>query len=94
MPTPNKPPEKLPLDKVFAPGGWLAKHHPNYEFRPGQLEMAESVEFALESRQHLLLHRRVRLQQMDHHLDLDRPSILVKGSCAELVPSRLLLRIS
>lgn len=51
----NKPPEKLPLDKVFAPGGWLAKHHPKYEFRPGQLEMAESVEFALESRQHLIV---------------------------------------
>ncbi len=55
MPPTNKPPEKLPLDKVFAPGGWLAKHHPNYEFRPGQLEMAESVEFALESRQHLIV---------------------------------------
>src|ERR1039458_196831 len=47
--------EKLSLDKVFAPGGWLARHHPNYEFRPGQLEMAESVEFALESRQHLIV---------------------------------------
>ena len=56
MPTPsNKPPDKLPMDKVFAPGGWLARHHPNYEFRPGQLEMAESVEFALESRQHLIV---------------------------------------
>jgi len=54
-PPPNKPPEKLPLDKIFAPGGWLAKHHPKYEFRPGQLEMAESVEFALESRQHLIV---------------------------------------
>ncbi len=51
----NKSPEKLPLDKVFAPGGWLARHHPNYEFRPGQLEMAESVEFALEGRQHLIV---------------------------------------
>jgi ATP-dependent DNA helicase DinG len=56
MPTPpTKPPDKLPMDKVFAPGGWLARHHPNYEFRPGQLEMAESVEFALESRQHLIV---------------------------------------
>jgi ATP-dependent DNA helicase DinG len=56
MPVPsNKPPDKLPLDKVFAPGGWLARNHPNYEFRQGQLEMAESVEFALESRQHLIV---------------------------------------
>jgi ATP-dependent DNA helicase DinG len=53
--TTNKPSEKLPLDKVFAPGGWLARHHPNYEFRPGQLEMAESVESALENRQHLIV---------------------------------------
>src|ERR1017187_7981407 len=50
-----KAPDKLPLDKVFAPGGWLARNHPKYEFRPGQLEMAESVELALESRQHLIV---------------------------------------
>jgi ATP-dependent DNA helicase DinG len=53
--TTNKIPDKLPLDKVFSPGGWLARHHPNYEFRPGQLEMAESVEAALENRQHLIV---------------------------------------
>src|ERR1035437_4743899 len=47
--------EKLPLDKVFAPGGWLARHHPKFEYRPGQLEMAESVETALENRQHLIV---------------------------------------
>jgi ATP-dependent DNA helicase DinG len=53
--TTPKPSEKLPLDKVFAPGGWLARHHPHYEFRPGQLEMAESVAAALENRQHLIV---------------------------------------
>ncbi len=53
--TDKKLSEKLPLEKVFAPGGWLARHHPNYEYRPGQLEMAESVESALESRQHLIV---------------------------------------
>lgn len=51
----QKTTEKVPLDKIFAPGGWLARHHPNYEFRPGQLEMAESVEAALEHRQHLIV---------------------------------------
>jgi ATP-dependent DNA helicase DinG len=53
--TNQKTTEKLPLDKVFAPGGWLAHHHPKYEFRVGQLEMAESVETALENRQHLIV---------------------------------------
>jgi ATP-dependent DNA helicase DinG len=53
--TNQKTTDKLSLDKVFAPGGWLARHHPNYEFRPGQLEMAESVEAALENRQHLIV---------------------------------------
>ncbi len=53
--TNQKTEDKLPLEKVFAPGGWLARHHPNYEFRPGQLEMAESVESALENRQHLIV---------------------------------------
>jgi ATP-dependent DNA helicase DinG len=51
----QKTTDKLPLDKVFAPGGWLAHHHPKYEFRAGQLEMAESVETALENRQHLIV---------------------------------------
>jgi ATP-dependent DNA helicase DinG len=44
-----------PLEKVFGPGGWLARHHPKYEYRPGQLEMAESVEAALANRQHLIV---------------------------------------
>jgi len=53
--TSKKPPEKIPLEKVFGPGGWLARHHPNYEYRAGQLEMAESVEAALAGRQHLIV---------------------------------------
>jgi ATP-dependent DNA helicase DinG len=47
--------EKAPLERVFGPGGWLARRHPNYEYRPGQLEMAESVEAASENRQHLIV---------------------------------------
>ena len=35
--------------------GWLARRHPNYEYRPGQLEMAESVESASENRQQLIV---------------------------------------
>jgi len=48
-------PQKVPLEKVFGPGGWLARHHPHYEYRPGQLEMAENVEAALEHRRHLIV---------------------------------------
>ena len=51
----KKPPEKISLEKIFGPGGWLARHHPKFEYRPGQLEMAESVETALENRQHLIV---------------------------------------
>jgi len=47
--------EKPSLEKVFGPGGWLARHHPNYEHRASQLEMAEGVETALENRQHLIV---------------------------------------
>ena len=56
MTTPSKKTTgQAALEKVFGPGGWLAHHHPNYEYRPGQLEMAESVEAALENRQHLIV---------------------------------------
>ena len=30
--------------QFFSRHGTLSKWHPNYEFRPGQLEMAEAVE--------------------------------------------------
>jgi len=53
--TDKKKTEKAPLEKVFGPGGWLARRHPNYEHRPGQLEMAESVEAASENRRHLIV---------------------------------------
>jgi ATP-dependent DNA helicase DinG len=31
------------MEEVFGPGGLIAQHHPNYEYRPGQVEMAEAV---------------------------------------------------
>src|SRR5438067_11711990 len=41
--------------QFFARHGILSKWHPSYEFRPGQLEMAEAVEQALEDRRHLIV---------------------------------------
>ncbi|HLY98681.1 MAG TPA: ATP-dependent DNA helicase, partial [Candidatus Angelobacter sp.] len=47
---------KLPtLYQFFAPNGLLSQAHPNYEFRRGQLQMAEAVEQALEERRHLIV---------------------------------------
>src|SRR5258708_12753946 len=31
------------MEEVFGPGGLIAQHHPNYEYRPGQVELAEGV---------------------------------------------------
>jgi ATP-dependent DNA helicase DinG len=31
------------MEEVFGPGGLIAQHHPNYEYRPGQVEMAHAV---------------------------------------------------
>jgi ATP-dependent DNA helicase DinG len=31
------------MKEVFGPGGLISRHHPNYEYRPGQIEMAEAV---------------------------------------------------
>ncbi|HEV2379696.1 MAG TPA: ATP-dependent DNA helicase [Terriglobia bacterium] len=42
------------LERIFGPAGWLARHHPRYEYRPAQLEMAEEVAAALEHRRHLI----------------------------------------
>jgi ATP-dependent DNA helicase DinG len=47
---------RLPtLHQFFAPGGLLSQAHPNYEFRRGQLQMAEAVEKALAECRHLIV---------------------------------------
>jgi len=46
--------DRQSLAQIFGPGGWLARHHPHYEHRPAQLEMAEEVAAALENRRHLI----------------------------------------
>ncbi len=43
------------LHTFFAPGGLLARTHPAYEFRRGQLQMAEAVEQALAEKRHLIV---------------------------------------
>jgi ATP-dependent DNA helicase DinG len=43
------------LYNFFAPGGVLSKAHPAYEFRRGQLQMAQAVEEALEQKRHLIV---------------------------------------
>ncbi len=43
------------LYNFFAPGGVLSKSHPAYEFRRGQLQMAQAVEQALAEKRHLIV---------------------------------------
>src|SRR5439155_14338284 len=43
------------LHQFFAPNGLLSKGHPNYEFRRGQLQMADAVEKAMQERKHLIV---------------------------------------
>jgi ATP-dependent DNA helicase DinG len=43
------------LYQFFAPGGVLSKTHTAYEFRRGQLQMAQAVEEALEEKRHLIV---------------------------------------
>ena len=41
--------------EVFGPEGLIAKEHPEYEFRPGQIEMARAVMRAFEEQRHLIV---------------------------------------
>ena len=43
------------VQQFFGRNGKLSKWHPKYEFRPGQLEMAEAVEQALAEKRHLIV---------------------------------------
>ena len=61
MPTPilinqaNARPERVTAKVFFSRYGLLAQSHPNYEFRPGQGEMATAVAAALADRRHLIV---------------------------------------
>ena len=41
------------LSDILGPTGQIARTHPNYEFRPGQIRMAQAVAEAIDARRHL-----------------------------------------
>jgi ATP-dependent DNA helicase DinG len=43
------------MEEIFGPRGLIARYHPDYEYRPGQVAMANAVAKALEHRHHLLV---------------------------------------
>jgi ATP-dependent DNA helicase DinG len=47
--------QDVSLYQFFGPGGVLSRTHPAYEFRRGQLQMAQAVEQALQEKRHLIV---------------------------------------
>src|SRR5919107_5485535 len=43
------------MEEIFGPRGLIARAHPEYEHRPGQIQMAEAVLRAFEERKHLIV---------------------------------------
>ncbi len=43
------------MEEIFGRGGVIERAHPSYEYRPGQIAMAEAVLRAFEERRHLLV---------------------------------------
>jgi ATP-dependent DNA helicase DinG len=43
------------MHEVFGPEGLIARAHPEYEYRPGQIEMARAVMRAFEEKHHLIV---------------------------------------
>jgi len=43
------------IEKVFGNGGLISKHHDNYEYRQGQIDMANRVAKAFEDKKHLIV---------------------------------------
>jgi len=41
--------------EVFGPDGLIANAHPEYEYRPGQIDMARAVMRAFEEKRHLIV---------------------------------------
>ena len=51
----SPPTQSSTVRQFFSRHGALSHWHPNYDYRPGQLEMAEAVESALADRKHLIV---------------------------------------
>ncbi|HLJ48268.1 MAG TPA: ATP-dependent DNA helicase [Bryobacteraceae bacterium] len=51
----SSPAKAITARQFFSRNGVLSRWHPNYEFRPGQLEMAEAIEAAIADKRHLLV---------------------------------------
>jgi len=43
------------MEEIFGPDGLIAQAHPDYEYRPGQVEMAEAVLRAFAEKRHLIV---------------------------------------
>ncbi|MEP6635129.1 MAG: helicase C-terminal domain-containing protein [Acidobacteriota bacterium] len=43
------------MESIFGPDGLIASAHPDYEYRPGQIQMAQAVMSAFEDRHHLIV---------------------------------------
>jgi ATP-dependent DNA helicase DinG len=55
VPNPKSKKGDVSLYQFFSPGGVLSRTHPAYEFRRGQLQMAQAVEQALQEKRHLIV---------------------------------------
>jgi ATP-dependent DNA helicase DinG len=51
----KSPRKRMTVRSFFGRDGILSGAHPNYEFRPGQLQMAQEIEAALAEKRHLLV---------------------------------------
>jgi ATP-dependent DNA helicase DinG len=43
------------MEEIFGRKGLIAQHHPDYEYRPGQVAMAEAIAEAMAGRHHLMV---------------------------------------
>ncbi len=43
------------MEEIFGKNGLIAKHHKDYEYRAGQIQMAEAVLRAFEQKKHLIV---------------------------------------
>ncbi|MEP6946493.1 MAG: DEAD/DEAH box helicase [Acidobacteriota bacterium] len=44
-----------PSDAIFGPEGLISKFHANYEYREGQVRMANEIAVAFETKKHLIV---------------------------------------
>ena len=75
------------MEEIFGRNGLISKHHKDYEYRGGQIKMAEAVLRAFEEKKHLTLEGLNRIISIKASLNSKEISDNLKLTFPNIIPA-------